>query len=64
MIDDAYNISDDVDREWETDDDESTLTPDGEPRYRRVNCCRCGKPTTFDPIYEDLCGSCCRAANE
>ena len=23
-----------------------------------------GKPTTRDPIYDDLCSSCCRAENE
>ena len=24
----------------------------------------CGKPTTFDPTYGDLCFRCCRADNE
>lgn len=50
-------------REWD-DEDRPSLTEDGEPIYRRVNCSRCGKPTSYDPIYGDLCGNCCRAENE
>lgn len=46
------------------DDDERTTNEDGEPRYRRVSCSRCGLPTTFDPTYGDLCYRCCRADNE
>jgi hypothetical protein len=46
------------------DDEDSPFNEDGEPRGRRVNCSMCGKPTTFDPIYEDLCASCCRVDNE
>jgi hypothetical protein len=30
----------------------------------RVPCSRCGRETTFDPIYGDLCYRCCRAENE
>lgn len=29
-----------------------------------IACSRCGKPTSFDPIYGDLCYRCCRADNE
>lgn len=29
-----------------------------------IPCCFCGKPTYWDPIYNDLCSSCCRADNE
>lgn len=29
-----------------------------------IPCSRCGKPTTFDPTYGDLCYRCCRAKNE
>lgn len=53
-------IADDDD---ELDDGEDYDGSDG-PRYRRVACCRCGQLTTFDPVYEDLCGSCCRVENE
>jgi hypothetical protein len=46
-------------------DDDANDSDDGEPRGgRRVKCCRCGKPTRFDPVYEDLCGDCCRTSNE
>lgn len=31
---------------------------------RRIPCSRCGQPTTYDPIYGDLCYRCCRASNE
>lgn len=30
----------------------------------RIPCSRCGKLTYRDPIYDDLCGGCCRAENE
>lgn len=36
------------------DDDEPT----------RIPCSKCGKPTTFDSTYGDLCYRCCRASNE
>jgi hypothetical protein len=29
-----------------------------------IPCCRCGRRTTWDPIYNDLCYRCCRAENE
>ena len=29
-----------------------------------VPCCKCGKNTTWDSTYEDLCFRCCRADNE
>ena len=32
------------------------------PNY--IRCCNCGKKTTHDPVYEDLCSSCCRVGNE
>jgi hypothetical protein len=38
----------------EDEDDESISIP----------CSRCRKPTTFDPIYGDLCYRCIRADNE
>ena len=37
---------------------------DGEPRYRKVKCSRCGEPTTYDPTYGDLCYRHIRADNE
>jgi hypothetical protein len=30
----------------------------------QIPCSKCGNPTTFDPIYEDLCYRCIRADNE
>jgi hypothetical protein len=30
----------------------------------RVPCCKCGRPTTRDAVYGDLCYRCCRADNE
>lgn len=30
----------------------------------RVPCCMCGKPTTIDEVYGDLCYRCIRADNE
>ena len=30
----------------------------------RIPCCFCGAPTTWDPVYNDLCAKCCRASNE
>lgn len=35
---------------------------DDEPHY--ISCSRCGRETTFDPTYGDLCYRCCRAENE
>lgn len=29
-----------------------------------IPCCACGKPTTWDPTYQNLCYRCCRASNE
>lgn len=29
-----------------------------------VPCCFCGKPTTWDPTYQNLCYRCIRAENE
>lgn len=29
-----------------------------------IPCSRCGRLTTRDPIYDDLCYHCCRAWNE
>lgn len=29
-----------------------------------IPCCRCGRATTFDPIYGDLCYRCCRCDSE
>lgn len=29
-----------------------------------IPCCLCGQPTTFDPVYGDLCYRCIRADNE
>jgi len=31
---------------------------------RWVACCMCHKPTTYDPVYQDLCGSCVRCSSE
>jgi hypothetical protein len=38
------------------------LDDDDEPT--RIPCSKCGKLTTRDPIYDDLCYRCCRAENE
>lgn len=38
----------------EADDDE----------FGRIPCSRCGKPTTWDSTYNDLCYRCIRADNE
>lgn len=46
------------------DDDQPILTEDGEPRYRKVNCCVCGALTSYDPTYEDLCYRYIKADNE
>jgi len=35
---------------------------DNEPTT--IPCCICGKPTTWDPVYNDLCYRCIRADNE
>jgi len=37
---------------------------DGEEEANTIKCSKCGKPTTFDPTYGDLCYRCCRASNE
>lgn len=37
------------------DDDNETYT---------IPCCLCGKPTTWDTTYGDLCYRCIRADNE
>ena len=37
---------------------------DNEPHSRKVTCPMCGMPTTFDPVYEDLCYAHIRADNE
>lgn len=29
-----------------------------------IPCAFCGRPTTWDPTYQNLCGRCCRASNE
>lgn len=29
-----------------------------------IPCCNCGKPTTWDSTYQDLCYRCIRAKNE
>lgn len=29
-----------------------------------IPCSRCGRPTSFDPTYGNLCYRCCRASNE
>jgi len=41
-----------------TDDDLNDDKP------MRVPCCKCGRPTTRDTTYGDLCYRCCRADNE
>lgn len=38
------------------------IDDDHEPM--RVPCCMCGKPTTIDQTYGNLCYRCCRADNE
>lgn len=47
--DEAFNLS-----SVEDDDDERCPIP----------CCMCGKETTWDPTYGDLCYRCIRADNE
>ena len=45
--------------------DSDTLMEDEETEEpTRIPCCFCGKPTTWDPIYNDLCYRCCRAKDE
>lgn len=41
-----------------------TDSEDDEPSRPRIACSKCGKPTSFDPTYGDLCYRCCRADNE
>lgn len=43
-------------------DDESG--DEEEEEVSRILCPLCGKPTTWDPTYQDLCYRCCRADNE
>lgn len=43
------------DTQLKSHDDEERLS---------IPCSMCGKPTTFDPTYGDLCYRCCRTSNE
>ena len=42
----------------------SPLSIDDEDEPMTTPCSKCGKLTTFDPIYGDLCYRCIRADNE
>lgn len=45
--------------------DVPSVDDDGEGDEREpIPCCFCGKPTTWDPTYQDLCFRCIRAENE
>lgn len=37
---------------------------DDEEPSSSIRCSRCGKPTTWDSVYNDLCYRCIRASNE
>lgn len=41
-----------------------SVAADGNDERVSIPCSMCGKPTTFDPTYGDLCYRCCRADNE
>ena len=43
---------------------ESCHEDDEEDEHLTIPCCNCGKSTTRDPIYQDLCYRCIRADNE
>lgn len=47
----------------DTDDDESDTEPEDDKPHC-IPCSFCGSPTTFDPVYGDLCYRCIRADNE
>lgn len=47
--------------EVQSERDEDNEEPEPRPS---IPCSMCGKPTTFDPTYGDLCYRCCRADNE
>jgi hypothetical protein len=49
MVRDGFNRPED-----ESEDDERIAIP----------CCNCGKPTSWDATYQDLCYRCIRADNE
>lgn len=40
------------------------VSDDEEPHYPSATCPFCGRKTTRDPIYSDLCSKCCRADSE
>lgn len=59
------NCGDPADTEREKDDGTIvSLCSECDSEPTTIPCSRCGKPTTFDPTYSDLCYRCCRAANE
>lgn len=48
-----------------TEDEREDDTEEGDGiNYARIPCSLCGLPTSYDPIYGDLCYRCCRADNE
>lgn len=54
-----------------TDDDEAFDLPsvdghddDGEDEPTTIPCSRCGRPTSWDAQFQDLCYKCVRCAND